>query len=31
VETIHHGLSATPAAFAALFGEADPGKQIVCL
>ena len=31
VETIHHGLAATPAAFAGLFAEPPPGKQIVRL
>lgn len=31
VETIHQGLAATPAAFAGLFGEPPPGKQIVRL
>jgi NADPH-dependent curcumin reductase CurA len=31
VETIHAGLSATPAAFAGLFGDPPPGKQIVRL
>jgi NADPH-dependent curcumin reductase CurA len=29
VETIWHGLDQAPAAFAALFGDAPPGKQIV--
>ena len=29
VETVHHGLGATPAAFAGLFAEPPPGKQIV--
>lgn len=28
-ETIHHGLASAAAAFAGLFGEAPPGKQIV--
>jgi hypothetical protein len=28
-ETIHHGLAATPAAFAGLFADPPPGKQIV--
>lgn len=28
-ETIHHGLESTPAAFAGLFAEPPPGKQIV--
>lgn len=28
-QTIHHGLAATPAAFAGLFGDPPPGKQIV--
>ncbi len=31
VETIHHGLAATPAAFAGLFADPAPGKQIVRL
>jgi len=31
VEAIHHGLASTPAAFADLFGEPLPGKQIVRL
>jgi len=31
VEAIHHGLASTPAAFAGLFGEPLPGKQIVRL
>lgn len=31
VEAIHHGLTSTPAAFAGLFGEPLPGKQIVRL
>ncbi len=31
VETIWHGLDRTPAAFAALFGDAPPGKQIVAI
>jgi NADPH:quinone reductase len=31
VETFHHGLAGTPAAFAGLFGEPPPGKQIVRL
>lgn len=31
VETIWHDLDQTPAAFAALFGDAPPGKQIVAI
>lgn len=31
VETLHAGLAATPAAFAGLFGDPAPGKQIVRL
>lgn len=31
VEAVHDGLAATPAAFAGLFGDAPPGKQIVRL
>jgi hypothetical protein len=28
-ETVHRGLASAPAAFAALFADAPPGKQIV--